>query len=114
MPDEYCGVLLTEKGKINYRKLIENNQLTKGLNEKRCSVCDEPMDWRVGDSITLRDGNYGYRTYHLGECLKVGQNAKVIFSSQKISILFFALAMKGGEFLHNLMLYLLFYFDTYL
>ena len=32
----------------------------------------------------------------------------------KVSIYLFALAMKGGEFLHNLMLYLLFYFDTYI
>ena len=80
IPDFYTDVQLNDKGKENFQKLFDANQLIDegdDVDTKNCIECKKPMDWRLGDPIRLRTSGYRYRERHYGECLKIGQNDKV-------------------------------------
>ena len=62
-------LLLSDYGLNNYNKLLENNQLDRGVHVNDCKECGEEMDWRIDGPITKgKKSWYFYQPRHNGKC----------------------------------------------
>ena len=66
--------LLSDYGLKSFEKLLENKQLDRGVNSKKCLQCEECMDWRNDGPIARQKGVYYYQPRHNGKCIKNGVN----------------------------------------
>lgn len=66
--------LLSYYGLKNFKKLVDNKQLERGVKSKPCYECSLPMDWQVDGPIKKVKGTFYYTGRHNGACVKKGQD----------------------------------------
>ena len=66
---------LSDYGLKNFKKLLDNKQLERGVKSKKCLECGEWMDWKNDGAIQKHNSrHFSYKSRHNGICLKNGEN----------------------------------------